>query len=739
MSLASSVGMVSGIDYNSIITKMQQADSVPIQQLYSKENTLSSQKNSLASINKALLDFKAKAAALSSSDTFMSMAASASDSSILTAATTGTTAGEGNYNVLVRQLAQNHRLASQGVATSDNTSVVTADGKLKFKVGSDTETSIDLTAGMTLQQLRDKINNTDGVKVHASIINDGTASNPYRLVLTSSESGQDNVITFTQNDTSLNLSTNSIEQPVATSTNTFNGKINASGTFTGTSGRNIIMQMTTAGAIGAAKYKVSLDGGITWSADDAYTTSASDIDVTGTAAEGVKVNFSANDTPKDFAVGDRFTIDTFVPQLQKAQDAIIEVDGVRISRSNNTFSDAIDGVTLTAKKVSTDAQTIQVANQNGAVVSRIQDLAGSYNTLVDTIAQQTAYNKTTNKRAPLFGDSGVQAIASQLRQTLTAMAPSNTTYSTLSSIGVTVDSSGHLIVDGSKVTAALKANLADVKHLFVESGVSSNVNVLLSKSSEKTKVGSYMVNVTTSARQAGVTASRALESEGLTADEALTITYDESAITVNLSAGLKLDQVVDRLNTQFRDKSLNIQATSVDGKLKLLSNAYGSTHNISVYSTKDAAAIGQLGIGTAIQKDTGVDVAGMINGVSVTGDGQILKGNLGSDAEGLELKITATSATSATFNLSHGVALGAVQNITSLTDSTTGLFSVRNTSYDTRMKDYDDQIASMQARVDAGGVRMKKQFTDLETKLATLQSQGNSLLSQLASLTSSSS
>lgn len=734
MTIASSTGLVSGINYDDMITKLKQADSIPIQQLYTKENTINTQKASLGVINKALLDFKSKTELLSSSDNFMSMAASASDSSVLTAATTGNTAAEGSYNVLVRQLAQTHRLASQGVTTSDSTSIVTADGKLKYKVGSGTETSIDLSAGMTMTQLRDKINNTDGSKVRASIINDGSASNPYRLVLTATDSGQDNAITFTQNDSSLNLATNSIEDGVASSTNTFNGKINTSGTFTGTAGRNIVMQMTTAGGIGTAKYKVSLDGGLTWSANDAYTTSSSNTDVTGTAAEGVMVNFSPNDTPKDFAVGDRFTIDTFTPELQKAQNAIIEVDGVRISRSSNTFSDAIDGVTLTAKKVSTDSQTIQVTNQSGGVISRIQDMANSFNTLVDTIAAQTAYDTTNKKGAPLFGDSGVQGIASSLRSALTAMAPANTTYSTLSSIGVTIDSAGHLSVDSSKVSDALKKNLADVKRLFVESGVSSNVNFQLSTSTEKTQVGSYLVGITTPASQGAITGGRALESGGLTADEALTISYNDSAVTVNLSAGLKLDQVIDRLNSQFSDKGMDVQASSVNGQLRIASNEYGSGQTVKVYSNKDAAATGQLGFGTTVISNTGVDVAGTINGVAATGAGQILKGVTGSSAEGLELKITATAATSGTFTLAHGVALGAAQTAASLTDSTTGLFTVRNTSYDARMKDYDDQITNLQARVDAEGDRLKKQFTDLETKLSSLQSSGNYLLSQLASL-----
>jgi len=169
-------------------------------------------------------------------------------------------------------------------------------------------------------------------------------------VLSSTDTGADNAVTIVQNDTSLNLSTNSIGTAAAASGNAFSGSITASGAYTGTAGKNIVMQITTAGGIGTAKYKVSTDGGVTWSADDAFTTSTSNVDVTGAAAQGVNVNFTDSSTPAAFAVGDRFTLSTYVPELQKAQNAVVSVNGVQVSRATNTFDDVIPGVTLNARK-----------------------------------------------------------------------------------------------------------------------------------------------------------------------------------------------------------------------------------------------------------------------------------------------------------------------------------------------------------------------------------------------------
>ncbi len=52
----------------------------------------------------------------------------------------------------------------------------------------------------------------------------------------------------------------------------YTGTASSSGTYTGLYSKNYVVQITTPGAVGAAKYKVSEDGGTTWG--DAFTTSA---------------------------------------------------------------------------------------------------------------------------------------------------------------------------------------------------------------------------------------------------------------------------------------------------------------------------------------------------------------------------------------------------------------------------------------------------------------------------------
>ena len=157
----------------------------------------------------------------------------------------------------------------------------------------------------------------------------------------------------------------------------------------------------------------------------------------------------------------------------------------------------------------------------------------------------------------------------------------------------------------------------------------------------------------------------------MAADEHLVISYGDTTRGVTLKAGQKIDSIVSTLNDFFIQNKIAVQATNKDGKLQISSTAYGSEEKISVYSEKDAAATGQLGIGTTALAGVGVNVVGTVNGVTGAGTGQTLKIST-SDAKGLELLITAKTPMSSTLNLTHGIALNISQQLDAVSQGTTG-------------------------------------------------------------------
>jgi flagellar hook-associated protein 2 len=102
---------------------------------------------------------------------------------------------QGSYQIAVTQIASGSRIETDDAAFSSTTdSVAASDGSLTFKVGATTDTfSINVTAGMTLQQLSSAINaSDDNFGVQSSIIDTGTVAGGAKLVFTSSVTGAGN-------------------------------------------------------------------------------------------------------------------------------------------------------------------------------------------------------------------------------------------------------------------------------------------------------------------------------------------------------------------------------------------------------------------------------------------------------------------------------------------------------------------------------------------------------------------
>jgi len=103
---------------------------------------------------------------------------------------------EGSYKIAISQLASGSRIETAkavdgGFASSTSTVLSSGSGSLTFKIPSTTNTfSINVTAGMTLQQLSSKINaSANNFGVTSSIIDTGTADGGARLVFSSSITG----------------------------------------------------------------------------------------------------------------------------------------------------------------------------------------------------------------------------------------------------------------------------------------------------------------------------------------------------------------------------------------------------------------------------------------------------------------------------------------------------------------------------------------------------------------------
>jgi len=174
------------------------------------------------------------------------------------------------------------------------------------------------------------------------------------------------------------------------------------------------------------------------------TGTASAISLTGTAADVANLN------PTD--------INT-VANL----DAQIVVDNTfTITRSSNTISDAITGVTLNLKSTTASAVNLKVERNTDSVTEVVQEFVDSYNALRDTI--------DTLRTGTLSGDNGLLNIENTFRNVFNSPPTGLTTsFKYLVEVGVAFDKNGQLTLDSTDLESAINTDFDGLAELFSDS------------------------------------------------------------------------------------------------------------------------------------------------------------------------------------------------------------------------------------------------------------------------------
>lgn len=189
------------------------------------------------------------------------------------------------------------------------------------------------------------------------------------------------------------------------------------------------------------------------------------------SGSGALAAFSYNPaTPLSFTYDGSGNAPTMMSQTQVAQDALVSIDGLKITSSTNTLSGAIAGVTLQLAQATTTPASVQITRDDTAVKTAVNGFTKAWNDLRTLVSAQTAYNNTTKTGAALHGDSGPRTLLSQLRATMTAAISGAGTYDTLSDVGLSFQKDGSLSVSDTKLQAAISTRPADLQQLFAGSG-----------------------------------------------------------------------------------------------------------------------------------------------------------------------------------------------------------------------------------------------------------------------------
>ena len=479
-------GINSNLDTNDIVSKLISLQRRPIDLLEAKADLEAEKLLAFQELQSRLQTFKSVVTTINSETKFLSTKGvfsnnSASDTNQVITLDTTSQAASGTFSLVVNQLARESKLVSASYSATSDT---IPQGILNITVGT-TTTQININStNNTLDGLRLAINNS-GANIQASFLNDGSSTNPIRLLVAGTKSGADNSVSL------------SINQAL----------------------------------IGAETQEVL-----------SFTTT------------------------------------------QSAQNASFTLDGITITKSNNTVTDVITGATINLQSAGSGIVTL--SSDQTAIKEKVNAFVDGYNELSAFLDGQQFLDTDTGSTGLLFGNFTVQNLQQSLRNTLSSAVPGvSGTFNSLSQIGIRTQSDGTISIDDAKLTADLNTDIGSVSNLFASKGTTSNNNVTFIGFTKDTVAGTFDLRVVGGVPQLSVSGqnqySDAAGSGNFfsgavgTAAEGLNFRLgnlsDGSYGTITLSLGV--GETIDRVIQNLVDKSLKGPLTTeIDTFTKTISD-----------------------------------------------------------------------------------------------------------------------------------------------------------------------
>ncbi len=234
-----------------------------------------------------------------------------------------------------------------------------------------------------------------------------------------------------------------------------------------------------------------------------------------------------------------------------AVDAQLRVDGYPagtwITRSSNSVTDVIPGVTLELKDTNAASPvTVSSTRSTEQLKTDLGNLASIYNGIVETIDAYTGYDEDTGNAGALQGDSTLYGLVTRVRSALTGaqtgFTSDNDTFMMASQIGLEIDRDGVMEFDTSTFDDAVESDYSSVLEVIgaLGQGSTDNANLQFSKAESVTEAGTYDVEIDYDGG-GGITAARIRKQGETTWNDATVNGTTISGMVTGPEEGLVLD------------------------------------------------------------------------------------------------------------------------------------------------------------------------------------------------------
>ena len=150
--------------------------------------------------------------------------------------------------------------------------------------------------------------------------------------------------------------------------------------------------------------------------------------------------------------------------LQVAQDALIELDGLTLTRGSNTLSDVVEGATLNLLATTSSNVTLNITNDKSTLKTNIQDMVTQYNSLLALLDNFTAIDSDAEMAGALSDDTSmVRFLKTKVQDTVFGVSSTASgSISALRDIGISRDQYGNMTFTEANYDTALSESYSDI-------------------------------------------------------------------------------------------------------------------------------------------------------------------------------------------------------------------------------------------------------------------------------------
>jgi flagellar hook-associated protein 2 len=166
----------------------------------------------------------------------------------------------------------------------------------------------------------------------------------------------------------------------------------------------------------------------------------------------------------------------------EAKDSIVVVDGFTLNSASLKFEGMIEGITLDVKTAKPgESLSLTVKHDTASVKKSIEGFVASYNSLMATLNDLTAYDPEADTAGLLQGDSTTRSVANRIRQEMgTLVSGLDVELDSLAELGITTGDNGILEIDATKLSSVLDTDFANVAGVFAgENGYATRLDSVI--------------------------------------------------------------------------------------------------------------------------------------------------------------------------------------------------------------------------------------------------------------------